>query len=93
MQNSVTPDLQDICDTICILNLCSSEVKNLNKFQFCRGELLLWNLTQPGKRKWTLLGSSEGQNHSRIVFNLSSVKHQDRELLFSISMDRDVRTI
>uniref|UniRef100_A0A8C0UFD6 Gem nuclear organelle associated protein 5 n=1 Tax=Cyanistes caeruleus TaxID=156563 RepID=A0A8C0UFD6_CYACU len=55
------------------------------------GELLLWNLTQPGKRKWTLLGSSEGQNHSRIVFNLSSVKNQDRELLFSISMDRDVK--
>ncbi|XP_056358695.1 gem-associated protein 5 isoform X2 [Oenanthe melanoleuca] len=55
------------------------------------GELLLWNLTQPGKRKWTLLGSSEGQNHSRIVFNLSSVKDQDRELLFSISMDRDVK--
>ncbi|XP_041253526.1 gem-associated protein 5 isoform X2 [Onychostruthus taczanowskii] len=55
------------------------------------GELLLWNLAQPGKRKWTLLGSSEGQNHSRIVFNLSSVKHQDRELLFSISMDRDVK--
>ncbi|NXP51027.1 GEMI5 protein, partial [Heliornis fulica] len=55
------------------------------------GELLLWDLTQSGKRKWTLLGSSEGQNHSRIVFNLSSVKHQDRELLFSISMDRDVK--
>ncbi|NXD22267.1 GEMI5 protein, partial [Spelaeornis formosus] len=55
------------------------------------GELLLWNLTQPGKRKWTLLGSSEGQNHSRIVFNLSSVKHQDQERLFSISMDRDVK--
>ncbi|XP_066185321.1 gem-associated protein 5 isoform X1 [Sylvia atricapilla] len=55
------------------------------------GELLLWNLTQPGKRKWTLLGSSEGQNHSRIVFNLSFVKHQDKELLFSISMDRDVK--
>ncbi|NWV64344.1 GEMI5 protein, partial [Malurus elegans] len=55
------------------------------------GELLLWHLTQPGKRKWTLLGSSEGQNHSRIVFNLSSVKHQDKELLFSISMDRDVK--
>ncbi|NXT75798.1 GEMI5 protein, partial [Zapornia atra] len=55
------------------------------------GELLLWDLTQSGKRKWTLLGSSEGQNHSRIVFNLSSVKHQDKELLFSISMDRDVK--
>ncbi|NWW82256.1 GEMI5 protein, partial [Climacteris rufus] len=55
------------------------------------GELLLWNLAEPGKKKWTLLGSSEGQNHSRIVFNISSVKHQDRELLFSISMDRDVK--
>ncbi|KAI6076913.1 hypothetical protein LUU34_00454600 [Aix galericulata] len=55
------------------------------------GELLLWDLTQPGKRKWTLLGSSEGQNHSRIVFNLCSMKHQDKELLFSISMDRDVK--
>ncbi|NXX93521.1 GEMI5 protein, partial [Centropus bengalensis] len=55
------------------------------------GELLLWDLTQAGKRKWTLLGSSEGQNHSRIVFNLSSVTRQDKELLFSISMDRDVK--
>ncbi|NXL56409.1 GEMI5 protein, partial [Chordeiles acutipennis] len=55
------------------------------------GELLLWDLSQSGKRKWTLLGSSEGQNHSRIVFNLSSVKQQDKELLFSISMDRDVK--
>ncbi|XP_053935308.1 gem-associated protein 5 isoform X3 [Cuculus canorus] len=55
------------------------------------GELLLWDLTQSGKRKWTLLGSSEGQNHSRIVFNLSSVTRQDKELLFSISMDRDVK--
>ncbi|KAM9185379.1 gem-associated protein 5 isoform 1-T1 [Mergus octosetaceus] len=55
------------------------------------GELLLWDLTQSGKRKWTLLGCSEGQNHSRIVFNLCSVKHQDKELLFSISMDRDVK--
>ncbi|NXG30564.1 GEMI5 protein, partial [Dromaius novaehollandiae] len=55
------------------------------------GELLLWDLTQSGKRKWTLLGSSEGQNHSRIVFNLCSLKVQDKELLFSISMDRDVK--
>ncbi|KAM9373511.1 gem-associated protein 5 [Phaethornis superciliosus] len=55
------------------------------------GELLLWDLTLSGKRKWTLLGSSEGQNHTRIVFNLSSVKRQDKELLFSISMDRDVK--
>ncbi|NXC39944.1 GEMI5 protein, partial [Penelope pileata] len=55
------------------------------------GELLHWDLAQPGKRKWTLLGSSEGQNHSRIVFNLCSLKHQDKELLLSISMDRDVK--
>ncbi|XP_067852096.1 gem-associated protein 5 [Heptranchias perlo] len=57
------------------------------------GELLLWDLTKSGKQKWTLLGpSSEGQNHSRIVFNLSSVCLQDnRELLISTSMDRDVK--
>lgn len=60
---------------------------------FHRGELLLWDLTQSGKRKWTLLGSSsEGQNHTRIVFNLCSVQVHGRELLLSISMDRDVRT-
>ncbi|XP_067900168.1 gem-associated protein 5 [Heterodontus francisci] len=57
------------------------------------GELLLWDLTRSGKQKWTLLGpSSEGQNHSRIVFNLSSVCLQDNhELLLSTSMDRDVK--
>ncbi|XP_041050023.1 gem-associated protein 5 [Carcharodon carcharias] len=57
------------------------------------GELLLWDLTKSGKQKWTLLGSSsEGQNHSRIVFNLSSVSLQDNsELLLSTSMDRDVK--
>ncbi|GCB76510.1 hypothetical protein scyTo_0016566, partial [Scyliorhinus torazame] len=57
------------------------------------GELLLWDLTKSGKQKWTLLGSSsEGQNHSRIVFNLSSVCLQDNsELLLSTSMDRDVK--
>ncbi|KAM7161684.1 gem-associated protein 5 [Macrochelys suwanniensis] len=56
------------------------------------GELLLWDLTQSGKRKWTLLGSSlEGQNHTRIVFNLCSVQTDGRELLLSISMDRDVK--
>ncbi|CAM5132176.1 unnamed protein product [Eretmochelys imbricata] len=56
------------------------------------GELLLWDLTQSGKRKWTLLGSSsEGQNHTRIVFNLCSVQVHGRELLLSISMDRDVK--
>ncbi|XP_044306963.1 gem-associated protein 5 isoform X3 [Varanus komodoensis] len=56
------------------------------------GELLQWDLTQPGKRKWELLGaSSEGQNHSRIVFNLCSLQREDRQLLLSISMDRDVK--
>ncbi|XP_007423364.1 gem-associated protein 5 isoform X2 [Python bivittatus] len=56
------------------------------------GELLKWDLTQLGKRKWELLGtSSEGQNHSRIVFNLCTLQVEDRQLLFSISMDRDVK--
>ncbi|KAH0629873.1 hypothetical protein JD844_012324 [Phrynosoma platyrhinos] len=56
------------------------------------GELLQWDLTQPGKRKWELLGtSSDGQNHSRIVFNLCSLQVEDKELLLSISMDRDVK--
>uniref|UniRef100_A0A8C5RPA2 Gem nuclear organelle associated protein 5 n=1 Tax=Laticauda laticaudata TaxID=8630 RepID=A0A8C5RPA2_LATLA len=56
------------------------------------GELLKWDLAQPGKRKWELLGtSSEGQNHSRIVFNLCSLQVEDRQFLFSISMDRDVK--
>ncbi|KAM3844618.1 gem-associated protein 5 isoform 2-T2 [Vipera latastei] len=56
------------------------------------GELLKWDLAQPGKRKWELLGtSSEGQNHSRIVFNLCTLQVEDRQLLFSISMDRDVK--
>nr|XP_056716172.1 gem-associated protein 5 [Euleptes europaea] len=56
------------------------------------GELLQWDLAQPGKRKWVILGSSsEGQNHSRIVFNLCSLQSESRELLLSISMDRDVK--
>nr|XP_014342172.1 PREDICTED: gem-associated protein 5 [Latimeria chalumnae] len=59
------------------------------------GELLLWDLTRSGKQKWTLLGggsSSEGQNHTRIVFNLSSLSTQEnRELLLSTSMDREVK--
>ncbi|XP_035761307.1 gem-associated protein 5 [Neolamprologus brichardi] len=51
----------------------------------------LWS-TAKGQR-WTLFGtSSEGQNHSRIVFNMSSVHLQDgRELLISTSMDREVK--
>lgn len=55
------------------------------------GELLLWDLTKGGKQRWTLFGSSsEGQNHSRIVFNTSSLRLQDGgELLFSTSMDRE----
>ncbi|XP_040907522.1 gem-associated protein 5 [Toxotes jaculatrix] len=57
------------------------------------GELVLWDLTRSGKQRWTLLGtSSEGQNHSRIVFNMSSVHLQDdRELLISTSMDREIK--
>ncbi|KAJ7316523.1 hypothetical protein JRQ81_002685 [Phrynocephalus forsythii] len=56
------------------------------------GELLQWDLTQPGKRKWELLGtSSEGQNHSRIVFNLCGLQTENQQLLLSISMDRDVK--
>lgn len=56
------------------------------------GELVLWDLSRAGKQKWTLFGtSSEGQNHNRIVFNVSSVHAQDgRELLLSTSMDREV---
>ncbi|XP_053319123.1 gem-associated protein 5 [Spea bombifrons] len=56
------------------------------------GELLLWDLSRSGRQKWTILGSSEGQNHSRIVFNLCSlVTEEGRELLMSTSMDRDVK--
>ncbi|KAM3869078.1 gem-associated protein 5 [Diretmus argenteus] len=57
------------------------------------GELVMWDLTKTGKQKWTLFGtSSEGQNHSRIVFNMSSVRLQDgRELIFSTSMDREIK--
>lgn len=56
------------------------------------GELVMWDLTRTGKQRWTLFGtSSEGQNHNRIVFNMSSVLVQDnRELLISTSMDREV---
>lgn len=56
------------------------------------GELIQWDLTRTGKQKWTLLGSSpDGQNHSRIVFNLSSVcLGENREVLVSTSMDREV---
>ncbi|XP_061596575.1 gem-associated protein 5 isoform X2 [Cololabis saira] len=57
------------------------------------GELVMWDLTKAGKQRWTLFGdSSEGQNHSRIVFNMSSVQLQDgRELLISTSMDREIK--
>ncbi|KAM9311522.1 gem-associated protein 5 [Gastrophryne carolinensis] len=56
------------------------------------GEVLLWDLNKSGKQKWCLLGSSEGQNHTRIVFNLCSlVTEEGRELLLSTSMDRDVK--
>uniref|UniRef100_A0A8C9WXC8 Gem nuclear organelle associated protein 5 n=1 Tax=Sander lucioperca TaxID=283035 RepID=A0A8C9WXC8_SANLU len=57
------------------------------------GELVMWDLTRAGKQRWTLFGtSSEGQNHSRIVFSVSSVRLQDdRELLISTSMDREIK--
>ncbi|KAJ4930287.1 hypothetical protein JOQ06_019292 [Pogonophryne albipinna] len=57
------------------------------------GELVIWDLTRTGKQRWTLLGtSSEGQNHNRIVFNVSSVHLQDdRELIISTSMDREIK--
>ncbi|XP_029304088.1 gem-associated protein 5 [Cottoperca gobio] len=57
------------------------------------GELVMWDLTRTGKQRWTLFGtSSEGQNHNRIVFNVSSVHLQDdRELLISTSMDREIK--
>nr|XP_057943708.1 gem-associated protein 5 isoform X2 [Doryrhamphus excisus] len=57
------------------------------------GELLMWDLTKTGKQKWTLFGSSsEGQNHSRIVFNTASVTLRDgSELLLSTSLDREVK--
>ncbi|XP_076993601.1 gem-associated protein 5 isoform X2 [Tamandua tetradactyla] len=57
------------------------------------GELLLWDLTQSWRRKYTLFSaSSEGQNHSRIVFNLCPLQTEDnKQLLISTSMDRDVK--
>ncbi|XP_049896526.1 gem-associated protein 5 isoform X2 [Epinephelus moara] len=57
------------------------------------GELVMWDLTRSGKQRWTLFGtSSEGQNHNRIIFNTSSVHLQDdRELLISTSMDREIK--
>ncbi|CAN9501079.1 unnamed protein product [Ophioblennius macclurei] len=57
------------------------------------GELVMWDLTRGGKQRWSLFGaSSEGQNHNRIVFNASSLRLLDgRELLFSTSMDREIK--
>ncbi|KAK9955780.1 hypothetical protein ABG768_015633 [Culter alburnus] len=56
------------------------------------GEMVMWDLMKSGKQKWSLLGSSpEGQNHSRIVFNMSSFCSGDRELLLSTSMDREIK--
>uniref|UniRef100_A0A673FRI5 Gem-associated protein 5-like n=1 Tax=Sinocyclocheilus rhinocerous TaxID=307959 RepID=A0A673FRI5_9TELE len=56
------------------------------------GEIIMWDLKKSGKQKWSLLGSSsDGQNHSRIVFNMSSFRSGDRELLLSTSMDREIK--
>lgn len=66
---------EDVCVCVCVPS----------------GELVMWDLTRTGKQKWTLFGaSSEGQNHNRIIFNVTSVHLQDRELLISTSMDREV---
>ncbi|XP_076130089.1 gem-associated protein 5 [Alosa pseudoharengus] len=56
------------------------------------GELVLWDLTKSDKQRWTLLGSSaDGQNHSRIIFNLSSTVVDGTEFLISTSMDREIK--
>ncbi|KAA0720372.1 Gem-associated protein 5 [Triplophysa tibetana] len=56
------------------------------------GEIAMWDLMKSGKQKWTLLGSSsDGQNHGRIVFNMSSCSLGERELLLSTSMDREIK--
>ncbi|CAM4671194.1 unnamed protein product [Leuciscus chuanchicus] len=56
------------------------------------GEIVMWDLVKSGKQKWSLLGSSpDGENHSRIVFNMSSFRSGDRELLLSTSMDREIK--
>ncbi|KAI2651116.1 Gem-associated protein 5 [Labeo rohita] len=56
------------------------------------GEIIMWDLMKSGKQKWSLLGSSsDGQNHSRIVFNMSSFCSGERELLLSTSMDREIK--
>ncbi|XP_075397994.1 gem-associated protein 5 isoform X3 [Tenrec ecaudatus] len=57
------------------------------------GELLLWDLSQSWRRKYTLFNASwEGQSHSRIVFNLCPLQTDDnKKLLLSTSMDRDIK--
>ncbi|XP_054981226.1 gem-associated protein 5 isoform X1 [Sorex araneus] len=57
------------------------------------GELLLWDLAQPWRRKFTLFSAAaEAQHHSRIVFNLCPLHTDDgQRLLLSTSMDRDVK--
>ncbi|CAL8362299.1 unnamed protein product [Lota lota] len=55
------------------------------------GELVLWDLGVSGKQKWSVLGSGD-QNHSRIVFNMSSVRlASGRQLLLTTSMDREIK--
>ncbi|XP_051902291.1 gem-associated protein 5 [Hippocampus zosterae] len=57
------------------------------------GEMVMWDLARTGKQKWILFGSSsEGQNHSRIVFNTAGFTLPDgRQLLVSTSLDREVK--
>nr|XP_055035925.1 gem-associated protein 5 [Misgurnus anguillicaudatus] len=56
------------------------------------GEIVMWDLMKSGKQKWCLLGSSaDGQNHGRIVFNMTSCRLGEKELLLSTSMDREIK--
>lgn len=66
--------------------------RRLTRVLVCSGELLMWDLARTGKQKWILFGSSsEGQNHSRIVFNTAAFVLPDgRQLLVSTSLDREV---
>ena len=52
---------------------------------FCRGELLLWDLSKEGKEQCQMFGLG----HSRIVFNISCDVGGTR--IMTVSMDRQVQ--
>ena len=54
-------------------------------FVFCRGELLLWDLSKEGKEQCQMFGLG----HSRIVFNISCDVGGTR--IMTVSMDRQVQ--